>query len=468
MPERRMQFARRMSDTEALMWYLDKEPALRSTFGNLTLLDQPPDIDRLRTRLRRAVQLVLRLRQRVITPPVRLAPPEWADDPGFDLDYHVRRVAVPTPGTERQLLDLVALLGEDPLDRARPLWQFVVVEGLRDGRAALFQKLHHTFTDGEGGMRLSLMFIDLERHPDEAARADALGEDPEAEGPAGPLDVLRQTLAHRARRQVDSSRRAMTAAAGALVRPDRVPGMARDAIDTARSVARQALVSETARSPLWTQRSLRRRLEVLSVPLAEVRQAAKNLDGTVNDLFVAGVAGGAGAYHRKHGVEVGDLRMAMPVSTRTDRGSGQNAFTPSRVLVPAGEPDPVARFREVRRRLTSTKSEPALGLAEQLAGILGLLPTSVLVRFAQQQAQTVDFATSNVRGSPSDLYIAGARIAGNYPLGPTAGTAFNVTLLSYRGSLDMGIHIDTAAVQEPELLRACIEDAFTELIELGA
>jgi diacylglycerol O-acyltransferase len=463
-----VRFARRMSDTEALMWYLDKEPALRSTFSNLTILDRPPDVDRLRARLAKAVRLVPRLRQRVVNPPVRLAPPEWADDPGFDLDYHVRRLAVAAPGTDRQLFDLAALLGEDPLDRARPLWQFTVVEGLRGGRAALFQKMHHTFTDGEGGMRLSLMFLDLEREADEAARSDALGEDPEAEGPTGPLDVLRDTVVHRVQRRVRRTQQMASAAAGAAAHPTRIPTIAEGAVGTVRSLMRQALVTEPARSPLWIERSLRRRLDVLSVPLDETRRAAKALGGTVNDLFVTGVCGAAGAYHRAKGTPVDELRMAMPVSTRTDTSTGQNAFTPTRALVPAGEADPAARFEEVRRRLGTTKAEPAVRLAEDLAGVLGLLPTSVLVRFAQQQAQTVDFATSNVRGSPVELYIAGAQILANYAMGPTAGTAFNVTLLSYRGSLDMGVHIDTAAVDDPELLLRCLENSFAELLELGA
>ena len=449
------------------MWYLDKEPALRSTFSNLTILDRPPDIARLRARLAKAVQLVPRLRQRVVSPPVRLAPPEWADDPGFDLDYHVRRLAVAAPGTDRQLFDLAALLGEDPLDRARPLWQFTVIEGLRGGRAALFQKMHHTFTDGEGGMRLSLMFLDIEPDADEAARSDALGDDPEPEGPSGPLDVLRDTIVHRAQRRVRRSRQLVTTAAGAATHPMRIPALAEGAVGGARSLVRQALITEAARSPVWTGRSLRRRLDVLSVPLDEAKRAAKAMGGTVNDLFVAGVAGGAGAYHRAKGAPVDELRMAMPVSTRKEGATGQNAFTPTRVLVPAGEADPMARFEEVRRRLGSTKSEPAVGLAEDLAGVLGLLPTSVLVRFAQQQAQTVDFATSNVRGSPVELYIAGAQILANYAMGPTAGTAFNVTLLSYRGSLDMGVHIDTAAVDDPDLLVRCLENAFAELLDLG-
>src|SRR5688500_14981807 len=142
--EPRVRFDRRMSDAEALMWNLEKDPSLRSTFLNVTFLDQPPSFDGFRKRMERAVAELPRLHQRVAPSPARLAPPEWQDDPSFDLDFHVRRVALPQPGTDRQLLDLAAVEFQDPFDRARPLWRYSIVEGLSDGRAALLAKMHHT------------------------------------------------------------------------------------------------------------------------------------------------------------------------------------------------------------------------------------------------------------------------------------------------------------------------------------
>jgi diacylglycerol O-acyltransferase len=158
----------------------------------------------------------------------------------------------------------------------------------------------------------------------------------------------------------------------------------------------------------------------------------------------------------------------MPVSTRTDRSMGGNAFTPARVLVPVGLIDPVERFSAVRERLNVTKKERSLAMAESFAGVANVLPTSVLVRFARQQTETVDFATSNVRGAPFDLYVGGAKIVANYPMGPTGGTAFNLTLLSSGGSLDMGLNIDVAAVEDPELLRTSLEDSYAELLAAGS
>jgi diacylglycerol O-acyltransferase / wax synthase len=166
------QFDRKMSDAEGLMWRLEKDPHLSSTFAAVTVLDRPPSFDRLLTRMERAVHVVERLGQRVQPAPVNLTAPTWVPDSNFDLRYHVRHIALPKPGTMRQLLDLASLIACDPFDRTRPLWQFVVVDGLRGGKSALIEKLHHTITDGEGSVKLSLQFLDFERDAPEPPAID--------------------------------------------------------------------------------------------------------------------------------------------------------------------------------------------------------------------------------------------------------------------------------------------------------
>ncbi len=472
MADRRLQFDSTMSEQEALMWALEQDPVLRSTFAQLTLLDRPGDPGRFRDRMARAARLVPRLRQRVVDPIGGLGPPEWVDDPLFDLDFHVRHVSVPAPGTQRQLLDLAALLSSDPFDRARPLWQFTLIDGLADGSGALLGKLHHTITDGEGGVRLSAMFVDLERDPagpleDDAAEEDAGPTDQAADGTDGlgrnPVAAVADNLLGGVRGGLDLARRTLTGAGGAVAHPTTVPGMAADAVDASRSLLRQAAVVEKARSPVWAERSLRRHLEVLSIPLEETKRVAKALGGTVNDVFVTGAVAAAGAYHRAKGAPVDQLRMAMPVSTRTDKGSGGNAFAPTRMLVPTGIEDPVECFAAVRGALGVSRGERALSLTGGLATILGALPSPLLVRLARQQVGTVDFTTSNVRGAPFELYIAGGRVVANHPLGPMAGTAFNLTTLSYKGQLDMGCLVDPVAVDDPALLRRCLVEAYDEL-----
>lgn len=461
--EREMRNERRMTDVEALMWNLEKDPHLSASFANVTVFDVAPDPDRLRARLERAVIMVPRLRQRVVPALGRLAPPEWRDDPDFDLDYHLRWVALRAPGSMRQLLDLTATLVHSPFDRTRPLWEFVVIEGVGDG-AAMVQKLHHSIADGEGSVRMSEQFIDLSRDATEPIAPDR---------PVVPaiemslLDTTVDTLTHQLRRTLGVARRSVEGSTALLRDPRRVANLAGDAVELGRSAMRQVVVSDPARSPLWQARSLRRRIEVLQVPLDEAKTAAKALGGSLNDLFVTAAAGGAGAYHRDAGVPVDELRISMPVSTRKDSSAGGNAFTPTRVLVPVGIEDPVARFAAIRERLDTTKRERALGVVDGLAGVANLLPTSLAVRLARQQVETVDFATSNVRGAPFPLFIAGARMMANYPVGPTGGTAWNLTLVSYDGSLDMGLNADLGAVPDPARLRNAIAAEFAALITAG-
>jgi diacylglycerol O-acyltransferase len=462
--EREMRADRRMTDVEALMWNLEKDPHLSASIANVTVLDNVPDAARLRSRLATAITLVPRLHQRVVPALGRLAPPEWRDDPEFDLDYHIRSLALPAPGTMRQLLDLTASIVNRPFDRTRPLWEFTIIEGLEGGRAAMVQKLHHAITDGEGGIRMSEQFIDLSR---DATEPIGVGRIPPPAIETSLVDTTVETLTHNLRRGLGIARRAAEGAVALATHPSQVVAVGADAAELARSAGRQLLVTDHARSPLWTDRSLRRHLEVLQVPFDDAKAAAKALGGSLNDLFVTAACGGAGAVHRAAGQPVDELRISMPVSTRKDASAGGNAFTPTRVLVPAGIADPVARFAAVQACLAPTKGERALGVMDGMAGVANLLPTSLTVRLARQQVETVDFAVSNVRGAPFPLYIAGARMEANYPIGPTGGTAWNLTLMSYDGHLDMGLHADAGAVDDPEGLRAAIATEFDALLSAG-
>jgi len=154
----------------------------------------------------------------------------------------------------------------------------------------------------------------------------------------------------------------------------------------------------------------------------------------------------------------------MAISTRTE-SSGSNAFTLARMLVPTGDMDVDERFFLINE-LTSAAREASAGGAtlDKLAVVASALPTSVVTRLARQQSQTIDFATSNVRAASFPVYIAGAKVLANYPIGPTAGVAFNLTTMSYLGSMDMGVHIDSGAVAEPERLRRNLQQAFKRLI----
>jgi WS/DGAT/MGAT family acyltransferase len=470
----------RMSDAEAIMWAVEKDPALRVDFTNVTILERPPDPKRVRAKIEQAVEEIPRLAHRVVSPPLRLAPPEWRLDHDLDLDYHLRTVAVPAPGGLRELFDLAATVAAAPLDRSRPLWEFTVVEGLEGGRAALLQKVHHTVTDGVGGVKLSLSLLDFEPDPPEApetspiqriaADTDTERRADDADDPvnrSSPADVLGDAVGYALGQQLGRARRGLESATRMLASPESARDGIGNALKLAGSVRRQLLVTEPAHSDLLRPRSLGLRFEAFQVPLSRAKAAGQKLGGSVNDVFVTGIAGAIGLYHERMGAPCDELRMAMPISTRGEDEESANSFTPTRVLVPIRPKDPVARFKIVRERLAGARSEPAITAAGSLAGLLTALPTSVLVALTRSQARTIDFATSNLRGSPVDLYLGGARIEANFPMGPRAGCGLNITLLSYRDSLDMGINIDPAAVSDPATLLDCLDESFGALLDVA-
>jgi WS/DGAT/MGAT family acyltransferase len=464
----------RMSDFEALMWEVERNPMLSNAFANLTLLDRPPERERFVARMGLAVRRVPRLRQRAVPAPGRLTTPEWLDDTEFDLDHHLRWMSLGGHATEEEVCDLVAELSRHPFDRGRPLWEFIVVEGLEGGRAAMLQRLHHTITDGEGGIKLSLEFLDLEREPDPGAVS---ARTPATAPPAPEPDLEDTRFGGAARAVADGVRQRggqLVGALGAAGSALRHPG---DAAAVAASLARQALVTGRC-SPLWTQRSLQRWFGTTVLDLADVKAAAHVLGGSVNDFFVTGASAGAGNYHRSRGAAVDHLRVSMPVSSRPARRrteasgedtagrpapSGGNTFSPTQTLVPTGACDPRDRFAVIHEALHRAKSERALGVFDSAATVVNLLPSAALVAAGGMLTGSMDFVCSNVRAAPFDVYIAGALIEANYPVGPLAGVAFNLTTMSYRGQMFLGLVVDPVAVEEPEALLHDIERGYEEL-----
>lgn len=448
-----------MSDAEGLMWRLEKDPYLSSTYGTLSILDRAPDFDRLRARLERATVAVPRLGWRVQSAPVNLSAPTWVDDPDFDIDHHVRRIALPKPGSMRQLLDLAAIMTLDPFERTRPLWQFTVIEGLRGGKAALLQKMHHTITDGEGGVVMSLQYLDFERDADDPPLPEPLAEGVvETRSSPSAVASLRDVVASSFRLPLGVARQIKDL----LADPTSIPEAGSAAVDTVRGVVSQLSDVERARSPLWTARSLRRRLAVARAPFRETKDAAKRLGGTLNTAFITAAAEAASRYHAEHGAPVDTLRASMAISTRTAE-SGANAFSLARMEVPTGAMPIEERFLLIQQATDTARGSAGGASLATLAAVASALPTSLVTRLARQQSQTIDFATSNVRAAPVPMYISGAQLLQNFPVGPLAGVAFNLTLLSYLGSLDMGINIDAAAVSDPERLAHLLERAFKDL-----
>ena len=457
----------RLSDFEALLWTLERDPQLASGFANITLLDRPADLERMRMRMARAAAVIPQLRRRIFADPGRLAPPRWVDDPDFDVDRHVRVLHLdPLGGDADALIDEVLIVAamdfcRRPWDPDHPLWEFLLVDGLADGSGAMLQRFHHTIADGVGMVRMSEQFIDLERDPPEPDPIPM----PEPEPLPSLVGASKDALGHTFGRTIESIQHGIAATGELIGTPSHLREGARRGIDVARALMAEVGAMGSRRSPLWTARSAHdHTLRLLRVPFDDVRRFAKERGVTVNDVFVAGATGGAGAYHRMVHSPVDELRMAMPVNTRSDRSVGGNAFGMARLLVPTGE-DPAKRLAATHELLAGARATAGVSFIQNLAGVANVVPAGMLVRFARTQVASVDFTTSNVRGAPFPVFLGGARVESNHPIGPLTGTAFNLTMLSYDGSLDMGLHIDRVAIEAPDLLAQCIRLAFRELLE---
>lgn len=480
--ERELRFERKMSDAEALMWNVEKDPWLNPSGGLVTVVDRPIDIEQFRRRMAFAVSKIGRLRERVIADLGRLSPPRWSTDPEFDLDYHIRHVRLPAPGTIRQLYDYSTQLYEDPFDRTRPLWMFVVIDGLEDGKGAIFTKLHHSISDGIGAVRLSELYMEAERKADlppevdlDQVIADALAAEEAEDSSDAPTTrgSAVRSIGHMMRRQAGIAQRTAGELAIWSVDPSRAQEAVTGAVDQLSSTLKQLPASDgdvPGGSPLWKNRSRHRHLEGLKVPLDAIKDAGKAMGASVNDMFVAGAVNGAVLYHERRNTPIDALNISFVVSTRSgsDKAIGGNSFSPTPVQVPGGAMTPEERLHEIRDRMAAKREGVSGGGAlGGLAGLANLLPTSIVTQVARSQAAKMDFATSNLRAAPFTVYMSGAQVLDTVTMGPVAGTAFNMTTLSYDGDLHIGIFIDPAAVEDPADLNECMKVAYAELMAAG-
>ena len=457
--------ARYMTPFEALMWRVEEDPRLRSTMTIVYLLDRAPDWERFVAAHDWATRLIPRVRQRVVDPPLGLGMPAWVADDQFDLSFHVRRVRLPEPGTLRQLLDLVASDAMAGFDRSRPPWRASLVEGLEGDRTAYVLKLHHSLTDGQGGVQLVGLLHSRRREP---SPDKPLPEPPAAEH-ASALSVLAEQAAG-ALRSVPGG--ALRRAAGGLAAAGRTvtrpAGDLADGARFARSLQRILSPPPVDPSPLLAQRSRSWRLDAIDVPLNELKAAGKAAGGSLNDAYVAALLGGFRRYHEQLGAPIDELPMAMPISMRRgDHPMGGNRFAGARFAAPVGEPDPAERIRLVHEFVLTAREEPALDVFGLLAPALNRLPMALVARAYAGQTTKLDLQASNVAGLPYTAYIAGARIDRMLPFGPLPGCAVMATLLSYAGTCCIGLNTDPAAVTDPELFVASVEEGIDEVLALA-
>jgi diacylglycerol O-acyltransferase / wax synthase len=449
-----------MRNSDAFTWSMESDPRLRSTVVTVLLLDRSPDWDEVRRRFDLVSRKLPMFRQRVVQSPPP-APPRWEDYPDFELDFHMRRVTAPKPGTVEGVLEMARLAEMEDFDRARPLWKATLIEGMADGGAAVLCKFHHALTDGVGGVQIGMTLFDLAELP---RQHDSLPDEPATAGSSwlsGYADVLRY--------DAGLAGGALTGAVKSIPRllydgvrqPVATIGAA---ASTAASVYRTVRPVSRTGSPLMKDRGLVRRLGVHEVPMPQLREAAHRAGGALNDAFVAGVTGGFRRYHEKHGVEVGDLHLSMPISLRTEADDiGGNRITLMRFDVPAGLRDPAERIKQIHRRAGNVRHEKSLPYTQLIAGALNLMPRWYIGSILRH----VDFVASDVPGVPVPVSIGGARVLAQYAFGPTIGTAVNITLLTYVDSCAFGINVDSSAIPDYDVFHACLVDGFDEVLALA-
>lgn len=444
-------------DTDAFTLRMERDPLLRSTIVALAVFDRSPVWDHLVDRLERATRLVPSFRSRLVPSPLHLAPPRWVLDPDFDLIWHLRRMECAPHQTVDEVVARAQVAATTAFDPARPLWRFTLFDGLADGRSALLMKVHHALTDGIGGIELAAHVVDLTREPHD------LGPLP----PTPPLSRhslgtdLTEAAGFVARRWGGMAASMAGSLPGQLARTARTPmGVLTDTAATFGSVARFVEPVTSTMSPVMTARSLRRHFARLDLDLDRLRSAAATHEATLNDAFVAGVAGGLRRYHQRHHAEIDTLRLTLPISLREEgEPVGGNRVTLARILLPIGIADPVERMASIGATVRATRKEPALRHSEAIASALNLLPAGVTGRMLKQ----VDLVATNVPGFLEPVYVGGALVEAFYPFAPTIGTAANIGLLSYRHTGHVGAAIDAAAVVDPEVFVGCLVEGFDEV-----
>ncbi|HVJ97616.1 MAG TPA: wax ester/triacylglycerol synthase domain-containing protein, partial [Acidimicrobiia bacterium] len=392
-------------------------------------------------------------------------PPRWVVESTFDLDFHLRRLRLPPPGDAPALLDALQPIASCSFDRARPLWEFTLFEGLEGGRAALAMKVHHSVTDGVGGMELLAHLVDITRdatQPEDAPAAPV----PEH---IGAIDLIRDGIRHNRRRALGVISRVPGTTARAAFDFVRNPiGVTATAINTARSIGRTIAPATSPMSAVMVDRGLGRRLDTFDVSMDDLRRVAKAAEGSLNDVFVAAVVGGVRRYHERHGATPDALRMTLPINLRSGSDdAGGNRFAPARFPVPTAIDDPTERVAEIRRLVKEWRAEPALQMTSTLAGVLNRLPTATTTALFGGMLKCCDFVTSNVPGAPVPVYSAGAKVERLYAFGPPSGAAFNVTLISHCDTCCIGVVIDTTAVPDPDVLVESLRSGFDELLALA-
>ncbi|WP_369805123.1 wax ester/triacylglycerol synthase family O-acyltransferase [Pseudonocardia sp. MH-G8] len=432
--------------------------------------DGPFDPDAFTALIGHRLALVPRYRQKVREVPGGLGLPVWVDDPEFDLAFHVRRSALPAPGTEEVLLDLVGRLLARQLDRSRPLWEVYLIEGMTDGRFAVVTKSHHAMVDGLASMDIGAVLLDRTPQPRETP-ADEWQPAPEPSA----VELAASAAAHALRRPRD----VLDAAGRALSDVREAVSVVGRTVDGVLAAGRSAAATRPVQ-PLNAATGQQRRYGMTRTALADHRAVRKAHGGTVNDVILAVVAGALRRWLISRGEPLTvdtAVRAMVPVSVRararggTDVPAG-NSISAYLVDLPVTEEDPLARLAVLRDAMEVHKRGGHAVAASTLMRLVGLAPPivhSLGARLASQYSSNFyNVLVTNVPGPPRPLYAMGARMLDMFPVVPLAGgQAVAVGITSYDGGVHYGLTADRDALPDVDVLAAVLADALAELVALS-
>jgi WS/DGAT/MGAT family acyltransferase len=437
--------------------------------GGLAIFEPPRDgfdYDRMVELIQDRISLVPRYRQKIKWVPGNLASPVWVDDSEFDISYHVRRSVLPKPGSEQQLLELVARLQSRHLDRNRPLWEMNIVEGLADHRIAVISKTHHALVDGLSAIDLVQVILDVSPQPRQVP-ADTWTPEPEPSGPAlafeAVSDIVRQPSA-----AIDTVRMGVN---DVRATTRRVAGAVGGLLSAARVVARPAPTS-----PLNATIGSQRRFAVARTELDDYRRVRKQFGGTVNDVVLATVAGALREWLLLRGRPVTpstSVRALVPVSVRLPT-DGDERLTGNKVSsylidLPVGEPSPTIRLTQISYAMKAHKESGQSVGAKALITVGGFAPPTLHALGARATGnlsrRLFNLVVTNVPGPQFPLYAAGARLREMFPVVPlVTGQALSIGLTSYDGSVYYGLNADRDSMSDVDTLAGLIEESLAELV----
>jgi diacylglycerol O-acyltransferase len=468
-----------------------ESPTTVGHVGSLILLDPSTapggvwNLETVRAVLEPRLHLAAPLRQRLVEVPLGLGRPYWVDDPHFDIEFHLRELALPAPGTREQLGEQVARIHARQLDRSRPLWETYVITGLEGGRSAYYSKVHHAAIDGVSGAEILETIMDVTVEPRDVA--------PEEEPFVPRRMPSRLKLARRGVQQLAANPvELLRTVPGSLQYVDQLPGAANFPgthliSTTAGLVARlvgdgptQAGARELRppRTPLNGTITAHRRFAFGSLPLEDVKAVKNHFGMTVNDVVMALTAAALRRWLLDHDALPADpLVAAVPVSIRTKDEKGYLGNHVSVMLAEMAThiADPRERLEFMRRSMLEAKRAFNAVPASLLQDLSALIPTALsglaaraLFKLATVPGLPFNLFVSNVPGPQLPLYIAGAKVEGIYPVSAVTDMTggLNITLFSYNGSLDFGLIACREMVPDVWNLITYLQDAMAEMIAL--